>query len=975
MPDFFRKIRKDSTAFVREHVTPRVRKRFSAIQNPTDTDSSDSLQRHAPKQVSSTKASAGMQPAAAATQDPGSKNSSNTKASAGTKSSGEKAESHTPVHEESSSRGKASENKPAAAHMKRIRDARETRKMREARAERLRASRSAGRYGKSRASLPHRKATSPHTREATAFQPKPASSFPSATKAPSLQRSVEARKTATKRASSTPQSRTPKTDTQSNTQYSAPVQTRNENNDTSTSQTLAPQASARPAAPQERRRENTPAATSPAQLTGPSPAQPTKPTTTAQPTKATPAQSAKPSPAQPTKPTTTAQPTKTTPAQSAKPSPAQSTKRTPARSRAISPSPRPVPQRRHIPGLDGVRGIAVIAVLLYHFWPNLVPGGFMGVDVFFVLSGYLITFLLVKEYRKTGRISLKQFWLRRVRRILPAALIVIAVCTALVSLFRGDIAVKIGYHAVTSALFVSNWGQIAESGSYFSDADLNIFTHYWSLSIEEQFYLFWPLLVLAILAIGTRKRTERDHLSLLLYVTMAIGIASFAAMLVLYNPQDDPTRVYFGTDTHAFGLAVGAAIAFMVSRGSSFLTPTSAPASSSTGASARLKLNVEVAAWAGFVALILMFLTVQDTSSFTYRGGLLIASLLTGWLVALSVRGRGSLVRVLSHPGLAWFGDRSFSLYLWHWPLFLMFKQLYTQTMDMHGNFATKVGVPVSALIATLACTYATYHYVENPFRKQGYRKTVTTLKGPRLAATTATASLICVGMVVAILTAPAQTNVEKQLQALAAQQEQQKQRVASANQSQATGAAADPMASPIKSHQLPKGKAITAIGDSVMLASYNALTKRYPGIFVDADVSRHYSGGEPVLENLKAQKKLRNTVVLGFGTNGQAFPGQLERMLDVIGPDRTVIVVAPYGPVPGISDAAQQVISFAKTRPNVFPAMWCQLAADNPEALYSDRVHPKPERANLYVRAITDALKTAASGKQEPPLTCPVAS
>ncbi|WP_426717747.1 acyltransferase family protein [Corynebacterium auriscanis] len=941
MPDFFRKIRKDSTAFVREHVTPRVRKRFSAIQNPTDTDSSDSLQRHAPKQVSSTKPSAGVQPDAAATQDPGSKENSSTrpsadmqpdaaatqgpgskensstKPSAGTKRSGEKAESHTPAHEENSSRGKASENKPAAVHMKRIRDAREARKMREARAERIRASRSAGRYGKSRASLPHRKATNPHTREATAFQPKPATSFPSAAKAPSLQRSVAARKTATKRASSTPQSRSPKTDTQSNTQSSAPVQTRNESKDTSTSQTLAPQASARPAAPQQRRKENTPAATSPAQLTGPSP----------------------------------------------------------ARSRAISTSPRPVPQRRHIPGLDGVRGIAVIAVLLYHFWPNLVPGGFMGVDVFFVLSGYLITFLLVREYRKTGRISLKQFWLRRVRRILPAALIVIAVCTALVSLFRGDIAVKIGYHALTSALFVSNWGQIAESGSYFSDADLNIFTHYWSLSIEEQFYLFWPLLVLAILAIGTRKRAERDQLSLLLYVTMAIGIASFAAMLVLYNPQDDPTRVYFGTDTHAFGLAVGAAIAFMVSRGSSFLTPTSAPALSSTGASARLKLNVEVAAWAGFVALILMFLTVQDTSSFTYRGGLLIASLLTGWLVALSVRGRGSLVRVLSHPGLAWFGDRSFSLYLWHWPLFLMFKQLYTQTMDMHGNFATKVGVPVSALIATLACTYATYHYVENPFRKQGYRKTVTALKGPRLAATTATASLICVGMVVAILTAPAQTNVEKQLQALAAQQEQQKQRLASANQSQATGAAADPMASPIKSHQLPKGKAITAIGDSVMLASYNALTKRYPGIFVDADVSRHYSGGEPVLENLKAQKKLRNTVVLGFGTNGQAFPGQLERMLDVIGPDRTVIIVAPYGPVPGISDAAQQVISFAKTRPNVFPAMWCQLAADNPEALYSDRVHPKPERANLYVRAITDALKIAASGKQEPPLTCPVAS
>ena len=133
-------------------------------------------------------------------------------------------------------------------------------------------------------------------------------------------------------------------------------------------------------------------------------------------------------------------------------------------------------KRRHIPGLDGVRGLAVIAVLLYHFWPALFPGGFMGVDMFFVLSGYLITFLLVREYRKTGRISLKQFWLRRARRILPAALVVIAICTALVSLFRGDIAVKVGYHALTSALFVSNWGK-SQSPAVISRIMASIFSH------------------------------------------------------------------------------------------------------------------------------------------------------------------------------------------------------------------------------------------------------------------------------------------------------------------------------------------------------------------------------------------------------------------------------------------------------------------------------------------------------------------
>ena len=649
-------------------------------------------------------------------------------------------------------------------------------------------------------------------------------------------------------------------------------------------------------------------------------------------------------------------------------------------------------KRRHIPGLDGVRGLAVIAVLLYHFWPALFPGGFMGVDMFFVLSGYLITFLLVREYRKTGRISLKQFWLRRARRILPAALVVIAICTALVSLFRGDIAVKVGYHALTSALFVSNWGQIAESGSYFSDNGLNIFTHYWSLSIEEQFYLVWPLLVMGILALGMRSKLlrrftmqsgsanttrtaganqtddKRAQITLLLYATIAIGLVSFIAMLVLYNPQEDPTRVYFGTDTHAFGLAVGAAIAFMVSRGSSFLTPRRSPTPGDSALATRFNPVLEAGAWIGFAAIVAMVLTVEDTAPFTYRGGLLIASLLTGWLVALSVRGQGSLVRVLSHPSLAWFGDRSFSLYLWHWPLFLMSKQFFTQTLEMQGDFANNIIVPCTALVATLGCTYFTFHYIENPFRLNGYRKTMMTLKGPRLAASTATASLVAVGIVVALATAPAQTNVEKQLQALAAQQK----KATSSKNAAATGAAADPNASPMKSHRMPRGRAITAVGDSVLLASFDAMSKRFPGISIDADVSRHYTAGLTILQNLKAQKKLRNTVILGFGTNGQAFPGQLEQMLDVIGPDRTVILVAPYGPVNGISDAAQQVIEFSATHRNVYPAMWCQVAANNPNALYSDRVHPKPENANLYVRSITDALKLAASGEKKPRVTCP---
>lgn len=936
-------------------------------------------------------------------------------------------------------RKKTSSSRPAATHMKRIREERE---------ERLKTSRSTGHYGKSKSALPAQKGSACISK--TGAKPRPskaptkiggtakAPSFtkgPGSTKVANSNRSVSARKAAAKRAKSA-ESRKQKSQQRPNSQAQStkpkpPVhQEQSAKQSAKSASKQTPKAIPQPKAGLARPAEKPTSANAVSSPAAPKSAGSAQSAPTSSTSKAVKQKSA--SPAKPKKAVaastprkqvapTQAQrkPTAPTPAPRKQVAPTQA-QRKPAVQPQVAASEKkpeqkrptaaqfrnrtsatfgktlvkkdqkpaqPAAKRRHIPGLDGVRGIAVVAVLLYHFWPHLFPGGFMGVDMFFVLSGYLITFLLVREYRKTGRISLKQFWLRRARRILPAALVVIAICTALVSLFRGDIAVKVGYHAWTSALFVSNWGQIAESGSYFSDNGLNIFTHYWSLSIEEQFYLVWPLLVMGILALGLRSRTinrlvkhpatnrakgsadsKANQLSLLLYATIAIGAVSFIAMLVLYDPDEDPTRVYFGTDTHAFGLAVGAAIAFVVSRGSALTTPRHSPATKAAGPLSRLNPALEAAAWIGFAALFAMLLTVHDTSSFTYRGGLLIASLLTGWLVMLSVRGEGLLVRVLSHPSLAWFGDRSFSLYLWHWPLLLMSRQFFTQTLDMHGDFATHVLVPFTALATTMVGTYVTYHYVENPFRKQGYRKTLLSLKGPRLAATTATTSLVAVGIVVALVTAPSQTNVEKQLEALAAQQQKAK----SSQSATATGAAADPNASPMKTHQLPRGRAMTAIGDSVMLASYDALKKRYPGIFIDAGVSRHYSGGQPILQNLKAQKNLRNTVILGFGTNGQAFPGQLNEIMDVIGPDRTVILVAPYGPVNGIPEAAQQVLDFAAKRPNVFPAMWCQVAAKNRNALYSDGVHPKPESADLYVRAITDALKQAASGEKQPRQTCP---
>ena len=187
-------------------------------------------------------------------------------------------------------------------------------------------------------------------------------------------------------------------------------------------------------------------------------------------------------------------------------------------------------------------------MVLYHFFPSLLPGGYLGVDLFFVLSGFLITSLLVREFRTSGTISLKDFWVRRFRRILPAAVSVLVICTALVAWIGGDLAVGLRQQFLGTLFFVNNWTQIATSQSYFADNEIQVFAHYWSLAVEEQFYVFWPLLITGVFLISRRKPRR---LPILVAAVLAIGSA--VAMALLYVPGEDPTRVYYGTDTHAFG--------------------------------------------------------------------------------------------------------------------------------------------------------------------------------------------------------------------------------------------------------------------------------------------------------------------------------------------------------------------------------------------------------------------------------------
>ena len=639
---------------------------------------------------------------------------------------------------------------------------------------------------------------------------------------------------------------------------------------------------------------------------------------------------------------------------------------------ATPPESKVVKKKRHarlrqVKGLDGLRGLAVIAVVLYHFFPSLLPGGYLGVDLFFVLSGFLITSLLVREFRTSGTISLKDFWVRRFRRILPAAVSVLVMCTALVAWIGGDLAVGLRQQFLGTLFFVNNWTQIATSQSYFADNEIQVFAHYWSLAVEEQFYVIWPLLITGVFLISRRKPRR---LPILVAAVLAIGSA--VAMALLYVPGEDPTRVYYGTDTHAFGLLTGAVLSLLMT------STKSDPQADSWAATG--KAESRIAGIIGTVALIgygAQLFLMPDDAEITYRGGLFLTSVLGVLMVWGVVREYGPMTPLFRTKVMRWFGQRSFSLYLWHWPVIMMLKALFEGNQNSDKSWILGlVAVPISLLLSEIS-----YQFIENPFRRGGYKKTWKTYWSSRpgfselrdgfgktmwpVVPFLVIASVA--GVVYGVINSSDKTELEQQLEQLQQQNQSSNNAPAQPNDAAPQPPAEDnddkAAAKDKKTRPMPQGKDITAVGDSVMLASSGALKQRFPQIYVDADVSRHYTAGIQILQQLKDSGQLRDTVFLGFGTNGPAFPDQIKEALDIIGEDHTIVMAVPYGDREWMAQSQQDVLDAAKEYDNVYVADWCGHAQSDPAILYSDGVHPMPERTGEYSDAFYDALKQYSNG------------
>ena len=609
--------------------------------------------------------------------------------------------------------------------------------------------------------------------------------------------------------------------------------------------------------------------------------------------------------------------------------------------------------REHYAGLDGLRALAIASVLVFHLHDGWLPGGFLGVDVFFVISGFLITSLLAREISDRGHLDLKGFFIRRARRLLPALVLCVVGATIIARLVSPDLVVGIGRQVLGAFTFSTNWVEIASGQSYFDQTAPILFMNLWSLAVEEQFYLLWPIVAFVLLV---RLPTNARWVG-----PLTVAAASTIAMALLFTPGEDATRVYYGTDTHLMGLMLGATLAFW------WAGPWRAPIE---------VVTLRHRQWLGPVALAVVgvaMVLLTDDLPFTYRGGFTLVSAATAVLLLATItRGLGAptpLQRLLDSAPLAWVGRRSYGLYLWHWPSIVVVDQLLPAAPNTPLFFAGRA----LAVGLTVGIAEASFRFVEEPIRKAGFRETgrrvlafaaALPLRRARGLVAASLLGALCFTTVVA--TAPGMTETARVLQANAVAAETAPvvdlptRPAPAASEPTTEGAQTAPAASDVttptttQDWSMPTGAEIDGFGDSMVVASVPALKLYFPGIRLDAKSNRRWAAGQQAIEARGADT--RRAVVVHFGLNAGTTVDDVTRALDALGPDRMVVVVNLYGTFARVETDNAALVKAVEGRPNVAIADWQQVVRDDPRAVQSDRKHPSHRGSHLYARAVQQA-------------------
>ncbi|MFC7501775.1 acyltransferase family protein [Nocardioides sp. GCM10030258] len=590
--------------------------------------------------------------------------------------------------------------------------------------------------------------------------------------------------------------------------------------------------------------------------------------------------------------------------------------------------------------LDALRGIAVSGVIGYHIWPGALPGGFLGVDVFFVISGYLITVGLSADLGASRAGTFRRFWARRARRILPALLVMVTVSCAVAGVLGGPSAVRLREQVASGLTFTTNWHQIGTGESYFVSLNPPIFQHLWSLAIEEQFYLLWPLLLLLLV-----RFVRRDRLRWM--VVAGLAVASVVAMAVGYSGSVDPSRLYFGTDTHGFSLVLGALAALA---GGPFVRFVSTRLEGRRAAAARVSVPL------GLALLLVAFASMSDTGAFAYRGGIAAIAAMTGVLiVVLDSVDHQRVAKALPLAPLVWLGERSYGLYLWHWPVVVFFSERWVTSSGPGLAMRGLMVLATSVLLASLS-----WKYVEKPVLR-GIRIAWPERPDRWLVPAMMVTVVVAIGLH-AVVDSPRKSVAEDSIAAGAdAILRSQQTDLASEDPSVTRPAEPAPgvqVPAPVK--DVPLGQQITLFGDSVAVASAPALLKDLAGISIRAKVGAQVWDVVDQVKRLREAGRLRKYVVIALGANGAAPRGTFPQIVDAAGPGHRFVFVTAHAPRPWVRPYNQSVRAFVAAHPGCALADW--RSASRRVSDFADGIHPGPRGGGIYADVIRRAVRNLAA-------------
>ena len=606
-----------------------------------------------------------------------------------------------------------------------------------------------------------------------------------------------------------------------------------------------------------------------------------------------------------------------------------------------------MPTTKKVAALDGLRLLAIAAIVVYHANAAWLPGGYYGVTVFFVLTGYLITLSIEREIARSGGFDYPRFLARRVGRLLPSMLVLVGAVAALCALFSPALLPKVKTDAVPALLFFENVFYIVRNVSYFAAAGLpSPLTHLWFVGVTMQFYLVWPLLLLALSRACRRRATAAK-------VVAALAVASAVAMAALYDPLGDTNRIYYGPDTRAAELLVGALCA-LVTRGRGW--SLALPARQGDAGGERRPVPAwayDAAGLAAVAGIVWMMLTLNGYSEFTYRGGTLLAAVLTAVVVGAVCREGSLLGRLLGARPLAAGGARGFALYLWHYPLLLVMNPATRTTELPWWGWALE-------LLAIVAAAELSYRLVE-----RGVGAPVA-LGQPRVALGLEAAAL---AGVLAVSVAPIQAEqtgvpVDQQGEQSAAQAFDPESQGYDLSGTYLAGtsfaSAVDTINRLNYDVDVETGATdaqVLLVGDSVSLGAESAFQRVFPNGWMNSEVGRQLGTGLDVYNQCVAEGHGAGVVVFALGNNGVAREDQVRALIDAAGPDKKVYLVTTRVPLP-LQDVNNELFwNVAAQYDNVQVIDWYGESAGHDEYFWDDGTHLRPEGAEAYVMMLRRAI------------------